>query len=128
MKFLILLAFLLPLPSFAYNFEMAEYIANRAKDAGLNPAIMVSVAICESGKSLNDKAVGDNGNARGVWQFWKKTFNWMSQSASTTPLNYLDFEHQTEVAIWAFKNGFSNHWTCARQFKHLSLSIDTVSI
>ena len=121
MKYLILgVLFLLPYSSQAYNQETATYVAERAIEQGVNPALIVAVGICES--DLRHKGVwGDNFKAYGIFQFWEKTFNWMSKQSSGSVLDWKSFEDQVDVAIWAFKNGYRSHWTCAKMYKNVTV-------
>lgn len=67
--------------------------------------LMLAVAKCESG--LNSLAVGDNNNAKGIWQIWTKYHKIGDQCA-------FDAECSTKWAINKIADGYGNLWTCYR--------------
>ena len=76
----------------------------------LTPSLKKVVA-CES--SFREDVYGDGGLAYGPFQFHKRTFEWMAKSSGLTMADYYDPLDQTKIALWAFKNGYASHWTCA---------------
>lgn len=111
MKYLILLALVaIPVLSFAYDFDVAEKVALKAKEYGNDPALSVIVLLCES--NLQQEIFGDHGNAYGIAQFWKSTFDAFKKEAGMPFLNYKNMDDQIELYSWALANGHSNSWTC----------------
>lgn len=80
----------------------------------LDKTIAHKVALCES--SYIKDIVGDSGKAYGVYQFHKPTFEMFSKEFGRE-LDYKNTDHNIELAIWAIKNGYGNHWTCFRWLK-----------
>lgn len=70
---------------------------------------MRRVMMCES--QGNPNAVGDNGRAYGLFQFWENTFNLFAKDLGEK-LEWKNPEHQIKLASWAFSVGKQTHWTC----------------
>lgn len=49
--------------------------------------------------------------AYGIFQFHKPTWNYF-QKLSGLKLNYYSTKDQIKMALWAWKNGKQNHWSC----------------
>jgi len=83
----------------------------------LNPEMYHFVVSGESG--YNPNAVGDNGKARNVMQYWEKTFLRHRERAGMLEAKYNDWRSQLNVSAWIFKNGTEQErreWTCYRRF------------
>lgn len=87
-----------------------DYIDLYAPVYKVNPKIIKRVVECES--NFNPEAVGDQGKAYGVAQFWQKTFDSFKKEAGIEDLEYKNWMHQIDLMFWAFSNGKQNHWTC----------------
>lgn len=83
----------------------AFYAAKYGNDVG----VMEEVLRCES--NFKQTAVGDHGNARGVAQFWKGTFD-RFKAESGLDVEYTDEEGQIELMNWAMAHGYESHWSC----------------
>lgn len=70
---------------------------------------MSRVMACESSGKID--AVGDNGRAYGLFQFWENTFNLFAKDLGEK-LEWKNPEHQIKLASWAFSKGKQTHWTC----------------
>ena len=56
-------------------------------------------------------AVGDDGNAIGLWQFWLPTWEmFRKKMKATTDDQREDLNESTRTAMWAFANGYARHW------------------
>lgn len=98
--------------------ELIEFYANMY---GVKKEVAIQVARCESEFKLT--AVGDGGKAYGVFQFHKPTFTEFAKKFGDETLEYKNFEHQTELAVWAISQGKGYHWTCFRNLpKSLALA------
>ena len=92
------------------EYSIPEKIAIEAKLQGVDPAILVEVSRCES--NFNNLAVGDHGKARGLFQFWRGTFDTFKEEAGMPQLEYTNENDQIKLAAWAFANQKQSHWTC----------------
>lgn len=88
----------------------AQKIIQTSIAYGVDPVLMVEVARCES-QFLNS-AIGDHGMARGIYQFWRGTFDRFKQDAGAPRLSYTQEDDQIELAVYAVANGLGKHWTC----------------
>ena len=70
---------------------------------------MSRVMACESSGKID--AVGDNGRAYGLFQFWENTFKLFAKDMGEK-LEWKNPEHQIKLASWAFSKGKQTHWTC----------------
>lgn len=70
---------------------------------------MRRVMLCESSGKID--AVGDNGKAFGLFQFWENTFNLFAKDLGEK-LEWKNPEHQIKLASYAFSVGKQTHWTC----------------
>ena len=72
---------------------------------------------CESGN--RHESWGDGGNAFGLFQFWKETFDGFVKEAGMEDmkLDWKNPEHQFRVYRWAYYNGKLKHWSCYKQME-----------
>lgn len=87
-------------------------IRDAAARHGVSGERLVQVARCETGGTFNPNAVGRLGE-QGIFQLLPvrglgATFRTMGYS---DPFNVWE---ASDFAAWAFANGLSGHWTCAR--------------
>ncbi|MHA1400061.1 MAG: hypothetical protein ACTSQE_06915 [Candidatus Heimdallarchaeaceae archaeon] len=82
-------------------------------------ALIERVIRCESSGNHLDK----NGNILrgkageyGICQFMPSTWK-MFNLIRETNLDIMIEDDQLDMMVWAFKNGYANHWTCYRQLK-----------
>ena len=73
----------------------------------------VRVAYCESG--FNPNAVGDQGRARGIFQFWRGTFLGTDVGATYGWDAAFDAEINVRAAAELVARGGWGPWTCARK-------------
>lgn len=88
-------------------------ISDFSEKEGIDGEHLIKVAQCES--NFNEKALGDNGKAYSIFQFWKETFKTFKQEAEMLWLQYEDPIDQIRLAVWAFSNGKESHWTCHKR-------------
>lgn len=88
---------------------LTETIDKFALEYSIPREWLVNLAKCES--SYGTRLVGDNGNARGVYQYWERTWKWFEQ-LSGMDLDRESYYDQSRLTSWALKNGYGNHWTC----------------
>jgi hypothetical protein len=70
-----------------------------------------ALCIAHRESSLNQTAVGDDGNAIGLWQFWLPTWEMFRKKMQATPDDLRgDLHESTRTAMWAFANGYARHW------------------
>lgn len=103
----------IPNPSYSFvpaPYEIKNYIRAKAKEAGLNERTLLRVAECESNFRID--AVGDNGLARGLWQYHRPTFDLFGKQSGMEGLDYYDWQDQTTLTVWAFRTGKAYHWSC----------------
>lgn len=86
--------------------EMVSYYAN---EYAVPATTLLRVMKCES--SGNQKAIGDNGKAHGIFQFHKPTWDRFTKEMGET-LDRESAHDQAKVAAYAFSKGYSNHWSC----------------
>jgi hypothetical protein len=75
--------------------------------------IKYQVGYHESRNNHNVKN-GDNGLAKGLYQFHDKTFDWMKGLAGMTNLNIAREKDQEILFEWAIENGYGRHWSCIK--------------
>jgi hypothetical protein len=75
--------------------------------------IKYQVGYHESRNNHNVKN-GDNGLAKGLYQFHDKTFDWMKGLAGMTNLNIAREKDQETLFEWAIENGYGRHWSCIK--------------
>jgi len=86
---------------------------------GVDPNIGMAVLKCESkGKQ---STVGDNGNAKGVFQYWDDT--WKRHYREFYKLTGIELSKDSpadnaRLAMWAFSTGKANEWTTYRAIKN----------
>lgn len=95
-----------PFPSTA---EVREYIAEKAKEKGVNVKTALRVAECES--NFRTQVYGDSGKAFSVWQFHRPTFDEFS-ARYDLDLDYYNWHDQTELALEMLVRGYGWHWSC----------------
>jgi len=82
---------------------------------GVDPAIGIAVLKCESkGKQ---STVGDNGNAKGIFQYWDDTWNRHYREFYKLTGIELDKNSPADnarLAMWAFSTGKANEWSTYR--------------
>ena len=78
----------------------------------VNNDSLMRVAICES--NLNPLAVGDHGTSFGIFQYKKRTFEWLSEMSGIYG-DIWDENTQIELTAFAFSKGYQNHWTCYKK-------------
>ena len=88
----------------------ADMIAQAAGQYGADANWLISVASCES--SFDPNARGAAGE-RGIFQFKVDTYYWLAGLSGYSGEDWTDSYNQSQVAAWAFANGFSYLWTCA---------------
>lgn len=74
----------------------------------IDPKIALSVMQCES-KGIQS-TVGDDGNARGIFQYWTDTWARHSKEMGET-LDINSSYDQARLATWAIANGHADEWT-----------------
>jgi len=86
---------------------------------GVDPAIGIAVLKCESrGKHSTE---GDNGNAKGIFQYWDDT--WNRHYREFYKLTGIELSKDSpadnaRLAMWAFSTGKANEWTTYRAIKN----------
>lgn len=87
-------------------------ITHYAKHYGVDVQVALAVARCESRYgTLPD---GDNGMAKGLWQYWDDTWNrHYKEFHEETGITLIkgNQKDDTELAMWAIANGKGNEWT-----------------
>lgn len=78
---------------------------------GFDSEIGLKVAECES--NFSNKAIGDSGKSKGIFQFQKETFNRHSKQMGET-LDYTSAHDQIKLAMWSMSNGNAREWTTYR--------------
>lgn len=94
-------------------------ITHYAQEYGVSVPIALAVARCES--QFGTLPDGDNGNAKGTWQYWDDTWH----------RHYREFYKETgielvkgvqiddtQLAMWAFSKGKAMEWTAYRAIKN----------
>jgi soluble lytic murein transglycosylase-like protein len=85
------------------------WVQQYAKEYGVKDTDLLSVGICES--SFNQKAVGDHGLARGIFQFHPDT--WIRYEKKIGfQLDRESFKDQARLASFAFSIGGQREWSC----------------
>ena len=95
-----------------HNLTIKEKIYLVADFVGCNAQTLDYVAWRESSYQNIPNSTGSG--AFGVMQFMRPTFYFMAKEAGLTYVNDLDYNNpdiQIYVACWAFKNGYSGHWS-----------------
>jgi len=69
------------------------------------------------GESNCRMVYGDHGNAFGIGQFWRGTFNRFSKEMNLENADYYNLEDQLQVMAWAFSQGesYKSHWAVWRK-------------
>ena len=85
-----------------------------AQQYGADHDLLLRIAQCES--KLNPNARGDFRSetkeflAKGLFQFWEKTFFAFRKESRLLHLKYENWKDQAELAAWAFASGKEKHW------------------
>jgi len=95
--------------------EIKLALADISIKYGLDYEQIKNIAVCESG--LNNTQIGDSGKARGIFQFWKSTFDKHCQG------NYLSASDQIKCFAQMFVSKHEKEWTC---FKKLYQKVQRV--
>lgn len=90
---------------------LPEIVTHFADQYHVSTNVMFSVMKCESGG--NQKAIGDNGHAFGIYQFHRPTFDGFSKEFGES-LDINSAYDQAKLASWAISQGYGYHWTCYR--------------
>lgn len=95
--------------------DVKGMITYYAKEYSAPENELLKVAFCESG--YNPKAIGDNGEARNIFQYHRPTFIEYSKLMGET-LNYDSAHDQVKLTAWIFKNYPKEKiaWTCYTKF------------
>lgn len=94
--------------------RIENWIRHTSDKYGLHYGIFRDVLYCES--RLNPKAVGDWRSetkefmARGVAQFWRRTFEKFKVESKMPELEYENWQDQISLMGWAFSNDLAHHW------------------
>ena len=80
--------------------------------------LMKDVIQCESGwtHTINGNIIRGKAGEYGICQFMPSTWK-MFNLIRGTNLDIMDRDEQIDMMVWAFNNGYQNHWTCYRQLK-----------
>lgn len=99
--------------------SIQQMISTAAIKHGLDPARMLRIAKCES--TFNPNAVNKNyyaggGNPSGLYQYLPETWNRIGgrspYGVGNGPSSRFDVQHNINVTMWAFANGYSGEWAC----------------
>lgn len=83
-----------------------------AEQYGVDPRVGIAVLKCESKGRQN--TIGDNGNAKGIFQYWDETWNRHYREFYKLTGIELDKNSPADnarLAMWAFSTGKANEWT-----------------
>jgi hypothetical protein len=94
--------------------QVVPLIYEAAATYGVSGAWLLSVALCETGGTLDHSLRGRSGEV-GIFQWlpWDGSL-WWSTPAGRLGISPWDLESNIAMAAWAFSVGLSFHWTCAR--------------
>lgn len=100
------------------DLSVQEQITYYANTYGVQPQLALAVARCES--QFGKLPDGDNGHAKGIYQYWDDTWE----------RHYKEFNRETgvtltkgvtkddiQLATWAFSTGKASEWTTAVAIK-----------
>jgi len=89
--------------------ELKDYLASEvAKYPELSYSEIEAIIYCESSFQVDPP---HNNICRGIAQFKIGTFNWFT-GMMNEKLEFMDPYDQIKVMVWAFANGYKNHWEC----------------
>lgn len=91
------------------SMTVEDTIIYASKAYGGNLSQLKAVSWCESGNKYN--VYGDGGDAYGIFQFHRPTFDQFSKEMGLE-LDYYSSLDQAKVASYMFANGKQSHWTC----------------
>lgn len=97
-------------PPLPVELTLTESINKFAKEYNIPARWLTNLATCES--SYGTRLVGDGGNARGVYQYWNRTWEWF-EKLSGMDLDRESYFDQSRLSAWALANGYGSHWTCS---------------
>ena len=89
--------------------DTREMIANAAARWGVDPGIMLAIAICES--DLDPSAVGPDG-AAGLFQIAPRTWKWGAETLGFGDVSPLNPAANAEVAAWLLATLGAGQWGC----------------
>jgi len=114
-KLTIALLLLVPFASSAYSLDMASYVGERAREAGLNPALVVAIGICES--QLVPSAYNHKGeHSRGIFQINGDAW------PNVSPIQAFNFEFNVAWAIRHMQAGRFSMWSrCWKPYRNVSM-------
>ena len=70
-----------------------------------------ALCVAHRESSMDQAAVGDDGNAVGLWQFWLPTWEIFRKKMDVATDDMRnDLQESTRTAMWAFANGYARHW------------------
>lgn len=79
----------------------------------INNDYISCLAKCES--NFNPDAIGDNGKANGILQFWQSTYNhFCVNEYGFLESDYKNPEVQIQCCDKMLSAGLKNHWTCSK--------------
>lgn len=87
-----------------------EIIVKQAQVYNIDPLPLYKVAKCES--SLDIKALGDHGEAKGLLQFHQGTFDMYAKLVGILKPDIWNVEQQAQVASYMFFHNQQDQWTC----------------
>lgn len=97
-------------PPLPVELTLTESIVKFSEEYNIPSIWLTNLAKCES--SYGTRLVGDGGNARGVYQYWNRTWLWF-EKLSGMDLDRESSYDQTKMTSWALANGYGSHWTCS---------------
>jgi len=86
---------------------------------GVDPNIGIAVMKCES--KAKQSTIGDNGNAKGIFQYWDDTWNRHYKEFYKLTGIELDKNSPADnarLAMWAFSTGKASEWSTYRSLKN----------
>jgi len=93
--------------------ETEDEIVSTVKVWALYYDIDDAYALCVAQResSFDQAAIGDDGNAVGLWQFWLPTWEIFRKKMNASVDDQRDnLQESTRTAMWAFANGYARHW------------------
>ena len=91
----------------AENLPYMKYAVERSVDESINTKKFLTLIDCESG--WNKKAIGDNGKANGLAQFWRGTFDTYKKIYGLVG-EYKNPLSQINLASSMISDGGIGHW------------------
>lgn len=102
--------------NYQFNFGQAQTLEQKIQVAceyfGCNSGQLIRVMDCESeGKNIPNKS----GVHSGIFQYTRRTWADFTQKAGIPNADIWSTDAQIYTTAWAFSNGQSYHWTCAKK-------------